>query len=142
MSAALLILTVLIFAGAVFLVRGRAPERRCPSCELDYELLSQAGEGPNQTYDVLACPQCANTLTCVQGTRSSLAYCPACRNRALDTPSVRLPGDGIRVQVREHCHLCGFRREYTLSNAPDRPLGKVIPFPAERTRRDADSGGR
>jgi|JI7StandDraft_1071085.scaffolds.fasta_scaffold411398_2 hypothetical protein len=139
MTPALLVITFALFALALWLIRGRVPDRRCPSCEVDYEVLSAAGAGPNQTYDVLACPSCANTLTCVQGTRSSLAWCPACRNRALDTPSVRRPGDTLTVEVRELCLLCGHRHDYTLSTPPERPLGKVIPFPTSRMRRDVDS---
>ncbi|MCB9663354.1 MAG: hypothetical protein H6732_04520 [Alphaproteobacteria bacterium] len=136
----LAVATVGVYALASVTWRGRGAHRRCPTCRVPYVVVAHAGEGDNATYDVLACPQCANTVTLVHGAQSHLAYCPACRNRALETPSVRLPGEPPQVEVREHCHLCGFQRTFTVGAQPG--MGKVLPFPTARPRRRAGNHDR
>lgn len=143
MTMVLLPLAVtLVAAGFLLYRRAATAERRCPNCHATYEVIAAAGSGPNTTYDVLACPMCSNTSTRVQGTRSEQAWCPSCRNRSLETPSLRLPGDGVRVEVREYCGICEFERSYVVGEGDVRPLGKVIPFPFERTRRPATEAPR
>jgi hypothetical protein len=128
-------LALFIGGAALLYRRARQMERNCPNCHAEYELISAAGDGPNASYDVLACPFCVNTSTRVHGTQSELAWCPACRNQTLETPSLRLPGEGRRIEVREHCGICEFERSYVVGEGEIRPLGRVIPFPFERTRR-------
>lgn len=128
------VVTLLGAAVAWWVWRKRVPDTRCPNCNIDYELVSSAGDGPNHTYHVLACPLCANTITRTHPGPGRLAFCPSCRSRSLETPSLRLPGDGLRVEVHEHCPLCEFERSYVLDGHDDRPLGKVIHFPLDRAR--------
>lgn len=126
--------------GLVIVLLSRSTARRCPTCGVGYQVVSPAGSGPNLTYDVLACPSCANTATMVRGGRGHPAHCPACGNRTLETPSVRLPGEPIRVEVREHCPMCRHERTLVVGDTlhlphGHAPLGKVIPFPTDRTPR-------
>ncbi|HMV67226.1 MAG TPA: hypothetical protein PKA64_10275 [Myxococcota bacterium] len=138
----------LVSAG-VAVYRSRPSEPRCPACHVPYELVSAAGQGPNAAYDVLACPFCACTATRVPGTRSPLAWCPACHGQSLHVRCIRLPGDPLEVEVHELCAACEYEREYSVGEGGlDRPLGKVIPFPVDRARQrrpprddDASSGG-
>lgn len=134
----ILVASVAVYGLASVSWRGRAAHRRCPTCRVPYVVVAHAGEGENATYDVLACARCANTVTLVHGARSHLAYCPACRNRALETPSVRLPGAPPQVEVRERCHLCSFQRTFTVGAQPG--MGKILPFPTARTPRRTGSG--
>lgn len=135
-------ITVAVLTVAFAVWRGRRVHHECPSCQVEYTLVSAAGQGPNQTYDVLACPFCTVTQTRTQGVASSIAWCPACRNRSLQTTSTRIPGDAVRVEVHEECPLCSFDRTFLVGGV-ERPLGKVIPFPQHRVRelRKADKGG-
>jgi hypothetical protein len=130
-------ITVAIVTVAMAVWRGRQVHHRCPSCQSEYVLVSAAGQGPNQTYDVLACPFCSVTQTRAQGIASSIAWCPACRNRSLHTTSTRLGGaDAVQVEVQEHCPLCEFERTFVVGAGDDaRPLGRVIQFPVDRARR-------
>ncbi len=132
------LLTVLIFAVAVVAYRGLGPVRQCPTCKVDYEVISETG-GMNLTYDVLACPRCSNCATRVHGTHSHLAYCPACRNRSLETPSVRTSLQPPEIEIRENCHLCGFQRTFAARGEEPRKIGVVIPFPLDRRRKEDDS---
>lgn len=107
--------------------------RHCPTCDLPYEVVAGAGDGPNTSYDVLACPQCANCATLVHGARRHHAYCPACGNAALETAASRADGDGLRVDVKEHCALCGFQHQFTVGEPVTAvKMGKVLPFPKRR----------
>ena len=73
--------------GAALLYRrARQMERNCPNCHAEYELISAAGDGPNASYDVLACLFCVNTSTRVHGTQSELAC--NCESRPLAFGSV------------------------------------------------------
>lgn len=134
----ILIATVSVFALSAWVIKGRAHQRACPTCRVPYQVLSEAGEGPNTTYDVLACPQCANTATLVHGARNHLSYCPACTNRTLETPTVRRPGKQPIVEVREHCHLCGFEQTFEVRAPATR--GRVIPFPTPEQRSGVNRG--
>lgn len=132
----MLIATILV--GAVVLLgsmllytrtRPLATTPTCPTCEADYLILEPPDEGGvRRTYDVLVCPECTNAITRVQGTKSRFAWCPACRQRTLETPVRRLPPAPLRplaVEVEEQCHVCGFRATIEL---PDGPL--ELPQPA------------
>lgn len=136
-----LVAVLVVFAiGAFAAWLGRSTHRRCPTCGVNYEVVSAAGQGPNSSYDVLACPHCSNTATVVRGARSFLPYCPSCGNRTLETPTVRLPGDPLRVEVREHCPLCHFERTFMVGEL-ETPvkLGKVLAFPRKRSRKPDDA---
>lgn len=139
MTIWVIVLSALVFTVAAVAYRG-LPVRQCPTCRTDYEVVAEAGGGPNLTYDVLACPQCANTATRVHGSHSHLAYCPACRNRALETPSVRTSLQPPAVEIREFCHLCDFQRTYEVRAENLPPLAEVIPFPT-RQRTDETAEG-
>jgi Zn-finger nucleic acid-binding protein len=137
MTALAVIFTILVFAVAGVLYRGMEPVRQCPTCRIDYDVIAEAGAGPNLSYDILACPQCANTATRVHGSHAHLAYCPACRNRSLETASVRTAVQPPVVEIRESCHLCEFQRSYEVRGEEPAPLAEVIPFPVRR--RDDES---
>ena len=82
----------------------------------------------------------ADTATVVRGARSFLPYCPSCGNRTLETPTVRLPGETLRVEVREHCPLCHFERTYTVGDLQEPvKLGKVLAFPRKRVVKADDA---
>jgi hypothetical protein len=148
MWLALPVIAAALVAGLT-LYRRRPTEPQCPACRVDYEIVSAAGQGPNASYDVLACPFCANTTTRVHGARSAVAWCPACRSRSLQTRGVRLAGEPLQVEMHEHCTECEYERDYVVGEGGlDRPLGKVIPFPVERARQrrlsrgeDSEQGG-
>lgn len=135
-----LVVVVVFCIGAVAVWLSRGPHRRCPTCGVAYEVVAPAGDDTNRSYDVLACPHCSNTATLVRGSRSFLPYCPSCGNRTLETPTVRLPGDRLRVEVREHCPLCHFERTYVVGEL-ELPvkLGKVLAFPRRRAPKVDDS---
>lgn len=97
----------------------------CPTCEVPFLVLDVPAEPERRTYDVLVCPECTNSVTRVLGARSRFAWCPACRQRTLETPVHRLPPTPERplaVEVEEHCHVCGYR---DLVELPDGPLELV-----------------
>jgi len=123
-------------------------ERECPG-----------GHGPvvpiptdaSRSYEVFACTTCDFVETTVHGARSPLAYCSACKQRALLTELARGRAQGLgesaggpsdRITVTEHCQLCGHTGLLGLvvpspdedgtdtddTQAPD----NVLPFPARR----------
>ncbi len=159
----LLPLTLTIFGAAAWIARGRTPSERCPTCRADWVVLAKPGEADNESYAVLACPTCTNTHTRVQGLGSRWAWCPACKQRALEAHCTRLQPGTLHVRVHETCHLCGHEATFELARpaplapphagratlapqldpliaprpapAPPERLGKVIPFP-KRPRPD------
>lgn len=120
--------------------------RRCPSCDVPMEPLeADPDEQPRATYEILTCPRCTNASTLVHGARARFAYCPQCRQRALDAPCIRLDDEEEgrrRVEVHEHCNLCGYRFVRVVEDppGPGRHRGRVIPFPADRSARKVDRG--
>lgn len=127
------------------------PGHTCPTCEIPLVRLTQGPStepGDVRSYDVLACPTCTNTLTLVHGTRSRFAYCPACQQRTLETPCIRLapepddplPPGTLCIEVRERCHLCEHAEDTLICIETDLTIeeedpprqGQVIPFPGAR----------
>ena len=109
--------------------------RDCASCNIPMAPLTEPGAV--RSYEVLVCSQCTNAVTAVHGAPSPLSYCPACRQRSLQTPVLRLPDvdHQPRVEVHECCTLCGYRAVALvpayLEEAP--PSGKVIQFPGPKS---------
>jgi hypothetical protein len=66
----------------------------------------------------------------VHGRPSQLAYCPACRQRALRLDLTRMADRRARVDA--HCHLCGHSERHTVPEVvhdlPQHGEGNVIPF--------------
>lgn len=129
-----LLLAGLIVAGWAWSVRQK---RKCPSCHIPLvPVTTSADGGPPLTYEVLACPTCTNAITLVHGNRARYAWCPECRQRTLETPCIRLPDAGgkPRVDVHEHCHLCGHAAIREVGEPGDKPLrrGIVLAFPGGR----------
>lgn len=115
--------------------------RQCPSCRAP--LVPLATTEPLHAYEVLCCRKCNTAVTLSVGQRSRFAWCPQCRQRALEAPCLRLPApEGqVRVEVREQCHLCGHQASRILeSAAPVRstPRGQVIPFPVRHDDDDEE----
>ncbi len=136
----LAVVAVVFVLATVAVTVSRSRNQRCPTCGVGYEVVSAAGQGVNGSYDVLACPHCSNTATVVRGARSFLPYCPSCGNRTLETPTVRLPGETVRVEVREHCPLCHFERTFTVGDLQEPvKLGKVLAFPRKRVVKADDA---
>jgi uncharacterized protein YbaR (Trm112 family) len=135
--------TGLLIAALVLWVLRR--QRRCPSCRVPLAVVADAetttADGLPLGYEVLACPLCTNALTLVHGTRTRYAYCPECRQRTLETPCIRLPDsdDGAhRVEIHEHCHLCGYMAVREASDPPRAPekRGQVLPFRRGTSRKE------
>lgn len=124
-------LTLVIFAVALLLVRGRGMEAACPRCGGQMHVVASP-QPPHGAYGICACTQCAYTSTRVHGVDSPLAYCPACRQRSLQVRTHRVPGLTVSVAVDEHCHLCGHEADFTVGThaAPGAHAasGKVLPF--------------
>jgi hypothetical protein len=147
-------LCVLACAAVLWLLHRR---RRCVSCGVGLVAVDIRSDGAlRASYEVMACPHCTNALTLVHGTRARYATCPDCRQRTLETPCIRLPDAPStnpppetrrRVEVHEHCHLCGHAAVIEVSDQPfepqsqaaHHPRGQVIPFPTGR-RRSAHGG--
>lgn len=124
--------SVVLLVGAVLYTRTRllGGPPVCPSCAAAFIPLPQ---GDRPAYDVLVCPQCANTMTAVHGGPSRFAACSECNQRTLEVNARRLPPTPeapIAVECFEHCHVCNHQDRRIL---PDQPLeprrGVVIPFP-------------
>jgi len=85
---------------------------------------------PPRAYEVFACTRCDGATTTVHGLPSSLSYCPACRQRALELRTGRR-SDG-RVEVREACPICGYHGvavvPEVVEDLPTTGEGKVLPF--------------
>ena len=115
-------------------------QRACPQCRIPFDVLNDPAIPP--TYEVCTCRTCRNAAVLVHGHRARLALCPACRQRALQTPCVRLPDeDGeIRVEVREDCHLCG-HDDVRVFRGPLPPRGIVVRFPGPRRDRAVRRSG-
>ncbi len=120
-------------------------QRRCPSCGVNLVTVAQPGstaaDGAQVTYEVLACPSCTNALTLIAGSRQRYAWCPECRQRTLETPCIRLPDTAEgrrRVEVHEHCHLCGHLAVRELGDAGEAApskRGQILHFPGPRKRK-------
>lgn len=144
-----LALTLAVFGLVAISYRARARRDRCPTCDSPWAEVCASGEGPNETYDILACTGCSNTATRVHGLTSSLAYCPACKHRSLATLTSRQSTTGrspkVHVEVQETCHLCGFEHRWVTHQQTDavdpRPMARVIPFPKPGERRPRRQGG-
>jgi hypothetical protein len=131
---------------AIVLVTRR--QRRCPSCGVHLVNIahpgSRAADGTTITYEVLVCPSCTNALTLIAGSRQRYAWCPECRQRTLETPCIRLPDTAEgrrRVEVHEHCHLCGHMAVREIGDPALAPAkrGQVLQFPGPR-RNKSKSG--
>lgn len=140
------LLAALILAGALTWAMRR--KRDCPSCGLPLvslgrhgtDLVSKSIDGDPLTYEVLVCPRCTNALINVHGARSRYADCPDCHQRTLETPCIRLPDtpeSRRRVEVHEHCPLCGHMAVREVADPPFSPSkrGQVLQFPGNRRRR-------
>ena len=136
-------MSMIAFVVAGLMYRGRGASKSCPTCHVDYVLLSSADEDAHAAYDVLACPTCSNTVTRVHGTASRHGYCTACRNRAMEVTCDRLPGPSLQVEVHESCGLCGHTHTFELGVPAEVRMAEVIPFPTERARKSgSDSSER
>ncbi len=103
----------------------------CPSCSgPTRELTDGVSSDPPRAWQLVACQRCDWAATTVHGVPSQLAYCPACRQRALKLHTHRL-ADG-RAQVDEHCQICGHQARATVpevvQDLPKDGEGNVIPF--------------
>ncbi len=141
---ALLALATIVATSLALWCRQRGAGRRCPTCMVDLVPVARAGEGPNATYDVLACPRCTFTATQVDGVTTHTVACPTCSHRSLEVPTVRVAGLPPRVGVREQCGTCGHERSFTVAAEDERAgNGKVIPFPGSpRDRRHHDHSAK
>lgn len=105
----------------------------CPSCDAAFIRMPQ----DQNSYDILVCPQCSNTVTAVHGGPSRFASCPDCHQRTLEIQATRLaprPEAPIAVECVEVCHVCSYQ---DVRELPSEPLGQqrkgvVIPFPGRR----------
>lgn len=137
--ATIALASVILLGGMMLYTRTSPFERHphCPNCSVAYITMAPSGTG--RSYEVLACPECTNTITRVHGTPSRFAYCPSCQQRTLETPTRRLAPTveaPLAVSVDERCHICGYGEQRVLPEPSERPvavgeprLGKVIPFP-------------
>lgn len=134
MIVAIVVGAVVLMAAAVLYTRTSLVQRPlvCPSCEAPFIRLPQ----DQTTYDVLVCPQCANTVTSVHGGPSRFAACPACHQRTLEIQATRLaptPEAPIAVECIEVCHVCNHQEVRELPHEPvSTRRGVVIPFPGRR----------
>lgn len=131
--AGLVAILAIGLAGAAGLIWLLNRQRRCPSCGVPLAVISPNDADGPLGYEVLACPRCTNALTLVHGSRARYAYCPECHQRTLETPCIRLPDtpEGQRrVEVHEHCHLCGHMAVREVSDPPVEPAkrGQILPF--------------
>ncbi len=127
--------------GALWVLRRN---RECSTCRAP--LVPVTRTESQHTYEVLHCPKCSTAVTLALGQRARFAWCPQCRQRALEAPAIRLPAPTgqIRVEVREQCHLCGYRLNrivegQTGEEAP-RPKGQILTFPGSDQHVDGDEG--
>ena len=143
-SLAAIVVVGLAMAGAVWVLRRH---RRCPSCNAALVPV-ESGERPDRTWQALACPRCTTAVTLAHGTRGRFAWCPACRQRSMEVPCLRLPDEDGHpvVEVHERCTLCGYAREVVVGrHSGAAPRGLVLPFPSaeeasRRARSDRGSG--
>lgn len=129
-------LTGAMTAGAVWSMRR---QRRCPACR---SALVELPRPEERSYEVMACPRCPTAATLAVGHRARFSWCPACKQRALQTPCIRLPdpSGALVVEVHEQCHLCGHSAQIQVEG-PAPPRGLVLPFPPDQ-RRDRAGGER
>ncbi len=110
----------------------------CPSCyEELVHLAPDPAVQPRRTWEVVACPQCEVASTVVQGVPGRAAWCPACRQRALELQVTRLEGTSrspVRIEVTERCHLCNHEAQVLVEQGTTARAGRVIPFPGDRER--------
>lgn len=116
------------------------PGTDCPNCRTPMAALPDEAPLGVRSYRVHACRTCTNVVTQVHGARSRWAWCPACRQRALETPVHRLPNapDGSpQAEVHELCHICGHELMVRLPElTPVAQGGKVLHFRRDVNRRD------
>lgn len=103
----------------------------CPDCGAPtHELTDGVSSDPPRAWQAFACSSCSWAVTTVHGRPSALAYCPACRQRALELSATRLADRRLRVD--EACGICGHRGQHTVpevvEDLPRTGEGNVIPF--------------
>ncbi len=124
----LLVATLQSSRGEAMVASGTCPDCRVPMQHIHPDPTEQ----PPRAWEVLACPTCTRTVAVVQGIPSSSAWCPRCRQRAMELKPARLAPEEdapIRVAVDETCHLCTHRANVVVEHRVGGPRGKVIPFP-------------
>lgn len=104
---------------------------RCASCGGDRVALTPT-DGPH-TYEVLACTQCTDVITTVQGQPSRFAPCPTCRQFALEvevhaTGPVPV-GEPPPVDVQATCRICGHHEAWSMPEWLGELPNNVIEFP-------------
>ncbi len=132
-SLALLAIGTAIFGFISVLIAKR--HRRCPRCAATMGVFAAPADA-SAAYELWVCPSCPAVVTATNGQRSTLSWCPACRNRSLQTAAERLADEGgvVRVVVHEMCHLCGWDEDRPFQGlAP--PRGLVVDFRAAAARR-------
>lgn len=107
--------------------------RRCRECGTERSLV-EPPPGRHRTYEVYACPQCADVSCVVRGQLSRFASCPVCSQFGLEVEAVQLARqapDGVLppVAVEEHCRICGHHDEWAVPGAPGDLPDNVIEFP-------------
>ncbi len=128
---------MLALIGLAIATRVLRGNRFCPSCDVPMDALpmGSTADQPHGTYEVLVCRECRNAATLAHGQRFRYAWCPACLQRSLETPCIRLPDDDGKtvVEVHEECQLCGFTSTRRFEGTAP-PRGLVLPFPAMRKK--------
>ena len=110
-------------------VEGR---QRCGICGGEREPVTPP-PGRHRTYEVMACPQCADIVISVQGHVSRFAICPSCSQISLEVEAIVTGPSEVGwvppVDVEEICAICGYHDGWAVPGGIDDLPNNVIEFP-------------
>ena len=109
-------------------------DRPCPACGDELKRLSGPDlEDRPTSYEVYGCGNCGAGFTALHGSRSNFAYCPSCRQLALEIGLSRREEPGS-FEASEHCQICGYQATHHIGggHSHENDDDNVIPFPGPR----------